>query len=40
MYLNHRLKLAYKPENKIILLNDWQYVKVVGDTYKIVDIRD
>jgi len=40
LYLEHRMKLAYNPENKIILLNDWQYVKVVGDTYKIVDVRD
>lgn len=40
MYLNHRLDFAYKPENKIILLNDWQYVKVEGEMYKIVDIRD
>ena len=39
-YLSHRMKIAYKPENKIILLNDWQYVKIVGGTYKIVDIRD
>ena len=39
-YLNHRLDFAYKPENKIILLNDWQYVKVEGEMYKIVDIRD
>lgn len=40
LYLNHRLKLAYKPENKIILLNDFQFVKVENDTYKIIDIRD
>ena len=40
LYFDYRLKFAYKPENKIILLNNWQYVKVVGDTYKIVDIRD
>lgn len=39
-YLGRRLEIAYKPENKIILLNDWQYIKVVGDVYKIVDIRD
>jgi peptidase E len=39
-YLSHRMEVAYKPENKIILLNDWQYIKVVEDTYKIVDIRD
>jgi dipeptidase E len=39
-YLNSRMDIAYKPENKIILLNDWQYIKVEGDTFKIVDIRD
>lgn len=39
-YLSHRMEIAYKPENKIILLNDFQYVKVEGDTYKIIDIRD
>lgn len=40
LYLSHRLKLAYKPKNKIILLNDFQFVKVEGDVYKIIDIRD
>lgn len=40
LYLGSRLKSAYKPKNKIILLNDWQYVKVENDFYKIVDIRD
>lgn len=40
LYLSQRLKLAYKPKNKIILLNDWQYVQVEGDMYKIIDIRD
>lgn len=39
LYLNKRLKLAYKPENKIILLNDWQYVIVEDNNYRIVDIR-
>lgn len=39
-YLNHRMDIAYKPENKIILLNDWQYVCVEDDKYEIVDIRD
>lgn len=38
-YLNHRVDFAYKPENKIILLNDWQYVKVENDMYKIVEIE-
>ncbi len=39
-YLNKRMEIAYKPENKIILLNDYQYVKVEGEKYTIVDIRD
>lgn len=39
LYLNHRLDFAYKPENKIILLNDWQYVKVEDDMYKIVEVE-
>jgi dipeptidase E len=34
-YFDHRLKLAYKPENKIILLNNWQYIQVEDDMYKI-----
>ncbi len=40
VYLNHRIDYAYKPENKIILLNDWQFVRVEGNTYRIIDIRD
>jgi len=40
LYLKSRLEVAYKPENKIILLNDWQYVKVVGDMYRVIDVRD
>lgn len=38
LYLNHRLSVAYKKGNKIILLNDDQYVQVEGDRYRIVDI--
>ena len=30
---------AFKEENKIILLNDYQYVRVEDDMYRIVDIR-
>lgn len=37
-YFDHRLKLSYKEENKIILLNNNQYVEVVGDMYKIKEI--
>lgn len=38
-YLNHRVDFAYKPENKIILLNDRQYVKVENDMYRIVEVE-
>jgi dipeptidase E len=37
-YFGHRLKLAYKPENKIVLLNNWQYIEVTDDVYKIKQI--
>lgn len=37
LYLNHRLEHAYTTRHKIILLTDYQYVKVVGDTYQIVE---
>lgn len=40
LYLNQRLGFVYKPENKIILLNDWQYVKVKNDMYQIVEVND
>lgn len=39
LYLNTRLELAYKPENKIILLNDWQYVEVRDEVYRIVEVN-
>jgi len=38
LYLNHRLEVAYKKGNKIILLNDDQYVYVDGEDYKIIDV--
>ena len=38
-YLNHRVDFAYKPENKILLLNDRQFVKVENDMYKIVEVE-
>ncbi len=37
-YLNHRLDAAYKKGNKIILLNDDQYVFVEGEKLRIIDI--
>ena len=39
-YLSQGFHQAYKPENKIIILNDWQYVEVKGDLYHIIDIRE
>jgi len=42
-FLKKRLPFALKrelTEYKIILLNDWQYVKVANDMYRIVDTRD
>lgn len=39
-YLNNRLAVAYQEKNKIILLNDHQYVQVEGDSYRIVDARE
>ena len=38
LYLNHRLDTAYKKGNKLILLNDDQYVAVKDDWYQIVDV--
>lgn len=38
-YLKQRLDVAYRPENKIILLNDFQYLEVRDENYKIIDIR-
>jgi dipeptidase E len=38
LYLNHRLDVAYKKGNKIILLNDDQYVFVEGEKLSIIDI--
>lgn len=38
LYLNQRLEYAYKKSNKIILLNDDQYVEVNGENYRIVDV--
>lgn len=38
-YFNHRLKISYKPENKIILLNNWQYVRVEEDMFRIEEVK-
>lgn len=39
LYLNTRLEIAYESDNKIILLNDFQYVHVEGEMYKIVGVK-
>ena len=38
IYLDQKMEIAYKKGNKIILLNDDQYVEVIGEDYKIVDV--
>lgn len=35
-----RVMNAFKEEHKIILLNDYQYVQVEDEMYRIVDVRD
>lgn len=35
LYLKHRMEHAYDTAHKLILLNDLQYVEVVGDWYRI-----
>ena len=39
LYLNQRLDVAYKTENKIVLLNDYQFLKTDGFDYEFIDIR-
>lgn len=38
-YLNQRLSHNYHTKNKFILLNDYQYLQIEGDWYRMVDIR-
>jgi dipeptidase E len=40
LYLNERIDHLYNSKEKIILLNDSQYVEVDGDCYKIIDMSD
>lgn len=37
LYLNHRLEQAYKPENKIVLLNDYQYLHILNGLIEFID---
>lgn len=39
LYMNERLEVAYKIDNKIILLTDNQYIFIKDDWYKIIDIK-
>ncbi|MFA5163729.1 MAG: Type 1 glutamine amidotransferase-like domain-containing protein [Patescibacteria group bacterium] len=38
-YLNHRLAHNYNTKNKLILLNDYQYIQVESDWYRIVEVK-
>ncbi|MHB8903587.1 MAG: Type 1 glutamine amidotransferase-like domain-containing protein, partial [Patescibacteria group bacterium] len=38
-YLNQRLAHNYNLKNKLILLNDYQYIEVKDDWYKIVEVK-
>jgi dipeptidase E len=38
-YLNQRLSHNYNTKNKLILLNDYQYVQIESDWYRIVEIK-
>lgn len=38
-YLNQRLAFNYHTKNKFILLNDYQYMQVEGDWYRMVEIK-
>lgn len=40
LYLGERIEYLYNTKNKIILLNDNQYIDVKDDLYKIIDITD
>jgi dipeptidase E len=39
LYLKQRLSHNYNTKNKLVLLNDYQYIQVEGDWSKLVDIR-
>jgi len=39
-YFGFRLKHSYTEKDKVILLTNYQYVKVEGDMYRVIDIRD
>ncbi|MFA5000507.1 MAG: Type 1 glutamine amidotransferase-like domain-containing protein [Patescibacteria group bacterium] len=38
-YLNQRLAHNYNTKNKLILLNDYQYIEIKDDWYRIVEIK-
>lgn len=39
LYLKHRLKISYQEKYKIILLNNYQYVRVVDEMYQIMEVE-
>lgn len=38
-YLNQRLAHNYNTKNKLILLNDYQYVQIESDWYQIIEVK-
>lgn len=39
LYLNQRLSHVYNTKNKLILLNDYQYIQVESDWYRIIEVK-
>lgn len=39
LYLSERIKLAYQEKYKIILINNYQYVRVIDEMYQIVEAK-
>lgn len=39
LYFSQRIKNIYKPENKIILLNDYQYIRVEDEAIRFEEIK-
>ncbi len=40
LYNDYRIKHIYNEEHPYILINDSQYIEVVGDKYQIIDVRN
>jgi dipeptidase E len=39
-YLSENLDRAYQPQNKIVLLNDYQYLRTSGTGFEFIDVRN